>query len=255
MATVASSNGTVHPTDVTGTAAPTDRQLYRETVTSVADRAKQVMDVALHGRIDKAVALVLAGDVELLPNGKAQVASQANGQTTYFVVNGECTCKDFPKAQSGWCKHRLSAAIAKRVQQALALADEHMARASADDVPMAQETLPPSQDTALLTPYIVHIHGKPFVQYAGLLALAHARGLRELSATITVHVEGVVAIATAVAVFADGRRFTESGDASPENVTAKVRAHFIRCALTRAKARALRDALGVNMVALEELGE
>jgi len=48
MTTVPSSNGTFH-TDVSGTEAPTDRQLYRETVASVADRAKQVMDVAVHG--------------------------------------------------------------------------------------------------------------------------------------------------------------------------------------------------------------
>ena len=255
MTSLPSSNGTFHATDVAGTSAPTDRQLYRETVASVAERAKAAMDPAVHGRIDKAVALVLAGDVELLPTGKAQVASQSNGQTTYFVVNGECTCKDFPKAVAGWCKHRLSAAIAKRTAQALTLADARLASEQDEDLPVASETLPLSQDMHLLAPYIVHIHGKPFVQYSGLLALAHARGLRELSATITVHVEGVVAIATAVAVFADGRRFTESGDASPENVTAKVRPHFIRCALTRAKARALRDALGVSMVALEELGD
>ena len=193
--------------------------------------------------------------IELLEGGKAQVASQSSGTMQYYVVNGQCGCKDFDRAHEGWCKHRLSAAIVKRAQQALALAEEHLAQAADEDVPVAPETLPPSQDTALLGPYIVHIHGRPFVQYSGLLALAHARGLRELSATITVHIEGVLAIATATALFADGRRFTESGDASPENVTAKVRPHFIRCALTRAKARALRDALDVSMVSLEELGE
>jgi len=105
MASITSSDQTFHATDVSGTSPPTDHQLYRETVASVAERAKAVMDVAVHSRIDKAVALVLAGDVELLPNGKAPVASQSNGQTTYFVVNGACTCKDFPKALDGWCKH------------------------------------------------------------------------------------------------------------------------------------------------------
>jgi hypothetical protein len=82
-----------------------DRQIVRETIASVVERAKAAMDAALHGRIDKAQVLVLSGDVELLPDGKAQVASQANGQTTYFVVNGTCSCKDFPKALDGWCKH------------------------------------------------------------------------------------------------------------------------------------------------------
>lgn len=106
--------------------APDDRQIYRETVQTIADRAKAAMDPALHGRIDKAMVLVLAGDVQLLPDGTAQVASQANGTTQYFVVNGTCTCKDFPKAPEGYCKHRLARAMQARVQQALALAKERL---------------------------------------------------------------------------------------------------------------------------------
>jgi hypothetical protein len=42
------------------------------------------------------------------------VASQSNGTTAYFVVNGECQCKDYPKAPSQWCKHRIAAGIQKR---------------------------------------------------------------------------------------------------------------------------------------------
>ena len=38
-------------------------------------------------------------------------------------------------------------------------------------------------------------------------------------------------------------------------MTRKISVHFRRVALTRAKARALRDALGVDLVAVEELGE
>src|SRR4029434_7036404 len=63
---------------------------------------------------DKVVAIVLNGDVELLPDGKAKVASQSNCTTQYFVVNGECSCPDFPKAPSHWCKHRIAAGRAKR---------------------------------------------------------------------------------------------------------------------------------------------
>jgi hypothetical protein len=51
--------------------------------------------------------MVLAGDVELLEDGTARVASQSHGTTKYFIVNGECECKDYPKAPSHWCKHRL----------------------------------------------------------------------------------------------------------------------------------------------------
>src|SRR5262249_54007768 len=67
-----------------------------------------------NGRVDSAVKIVLNGDVELLPDGKAQIASQSNGTTKYFVVNGECECKDYPKAPSHWCKHRIAAGLAKR---------------------------------------------------------------------------------------------------------------------------------------------
>ena len=42
------------------------------------------------------------------------MASQSNGTTAYFVVNGECSCKDYPKAPSNWCKHRIAAGIQKR---------------------------------------------------------------------------------------------------------------------------------------------
>ena len=46
-----------------------------------------------------------------------------------------------------------------------------------------------------------------------------------------------------------------NGDASPTNTNKKVAPHFRRCACTRASARALRLALGVDLVAVEELSE
>src|SRR5215831_3594239 len=89
------------------------RQLWRDAVAEIADKAKATLPEC-NGRVDSAVKIVLNGDVELLEDGKAKVASQSNGTTAYFVVNGECTCKDFPKAPRGLCKHRLSLAIHKR---------------------------------------------------------------------------------------------------------------------------------------------
>ena len=80
------------------------RTAWREAVVTVADRAKAALPEC-NGRVEKAVAIVLAGDVELLPDGKAKVTSQSNGITKYFVVNGACECPDFPKASQGFCKH------------------------------------------------------------------------------------------------------------------------------------------------------
>ncbi len=80
------------------------RQAWRAAVAEIAERAKQTLPEC-NGRVDKAVAIVLNGDVELLADGKARVASQSNGTTEYVLCNGTCECKDFPKAPSGWCKH------------------------------------------------------------------------------------------------------------------------------------------------------
>src|SRR5262252_10900719 len=98
------------------------RKAWREAVAEIAEKAKAKLPEC-NGRVDSAVKIVLAGDVELLPEGKAKVASQSNGSTAYFVVNGECTCKDFPKAPQGFCKHRLAYGIHKR---ALTLAKQRL---------------------------------------------------------------------------------------------------------------------------------
>ena len=81
------------------------RIALRQAVSEVAERAKAALPEAVNGRIEKAVAIVLNGDVDLLPDGTATVASQRNGTTEYFVVNGTCSCPDFPKAPQGFCKH------------------------------------------------------------------------------------------------------------------------------------------------------
>ena len=82
----------------------TARAAWREAVQEIAERAKATLPEC-NGRVDAAVKLVLTGDVELLEDGKTKVASQSNGQVVYHVVNGESSCKDYPKAPSGWCKH------------------------------------------------------------------------------------------------------------------------------------------------------
>ena len=81
------------------------RVTFRTAVLQVADKAKLVI-VDNASRIDKAVALVLNGHVEIV-NGHARIMSQVNGKTAYHQVNGTCTCQDFTqeKAPNGFCKH------------------------------------------------------------------------------------------------------------------------------------------------------
>jgi len=112
----------------------------------------------------------------------------------------------------------------------------------------------PVPSPGALAKWIKQIHGKEFIQYAGLLALAHEQGLQELAAEF-ISVTPELALAAAHAFFRDGRRFWDAGEATPTNVHEQVRAHFPRVALTRAKARCLRDALNIGLVAVEELEE
>src|SRR5216683_8227254 len=92
------------------------RAAWRQAVAEVATKAHEKLPEC-NGRVNSAVKIVLAGDVELLADGRAKVASQSNGTAEYLVINGECTCKDFAKAPHNFCKHRLSAAIARRAQE------------------------------------------------------------------------------------------------------------------------------------------
>ena len=103
-----------------------------------------------------------------------------------------------------------------------------------------------------MSQFLTTIHGRVFVQYAGLLAMAHDRGLVNLSAHF-ISVTDTLALAEATAEFADGKIFMECADATPQNVGSTVRAHYPRIALTRAKARALRDALNISVCSVEEL--
>lgn len=97
---------------------------------------------------------------------------------------------------------------------------------------------------------------KEVVTYAGLLARAHEEGLVRIETKLLVEPtadNGGLTIAFATVETAKGT-FTGIGDASPDNVNRMIAPHSIRMAETRAKARALRDAVNVGIVALEELG-
>lgn len=105
--------------------------------------------------------------------------------------------------------------------------------------------------------YIINLHGKDFVLYAGLLDLAHQKGLLKLEVEPIQYPtkdNGMEAIVKAVAVSRSGAVYCDLGDSNPSNTNKAISQHVLRMASTRAKARVLRDFTNVGMTAVEELG-
>ncbi len=223
---------------VTPTLSP-DRQQFREVLAGLAAKTQAKMPT-LNGRVEKACKLVLSGDVEL-QGEKALVHSLSDPAKTYTLEPGHCTCADFPRAPEYLCAHRLAVGFLRKVH-------ELMPSAPAGDT-LTSPVLP----SGIAAHHIVTIQGKAFVKFSGLLELAHKRGLQELRVEWTYN-DAELSLAHAVAVFPFGT-FEDSGDATRDNVNKKVAPHFRRCSLTRASARALRLALGLDMVAVEELAD
>lgn len=106
--------------------------------------------------------------------------------------------------------------------------------------------------------FMIEQRGKQYVLFAGLLDEAHSKGIASLETNliqIPSAENGDVAIVQAVVEMIDERKFSGIGDASPQNVNRNIAPHLIRMAETRAKARALRDAINVGATAFEELSD
>lgn len=106
--------------------------------------------------------------------------------------------------------------------------------------------------------FLITRQGKQYVLFAGLLDEAHNRGLQGIDTEliqVPEEANGNVAVIKATVHMEDGRNFSGIGDASPSNVGRAIVPHLIRMAETRAKARALRDAVNVGATALEELSD
>jgi hypothetical protein len=192
-------------------------------------------------------------------NGKAQqlrvIQVEEGG---YFVESGDgkvaykclltdskeqCTCLDYQRNAPGdpnfRCKHLL--AILNCVPEG---------GEKKDFLKKRQPKLEPQ--------FIKQIEGKDFVLYAGLLDLAHQKGMTSLETEILqfpTKDNGYMAIVKAFCESKVGETFSDIGDANPENCNSKVVKHLLRMASTRAKARCLRDFTNVGMTALEELGD
>jgi hypothetical protein len=83
-------------------------------VGEIATCARQKLSHLVAG-IERAVQLVLNGDVALHDDGSATVQSQTRPGDAY-TVNGHCDCEDAQHHAPGrWRKHRLAASIMRRV--------------------------------------------------------------------------------------------------------------------------------------------
>lgn len=106
--------------------------------------------------------------------------------------------------------------------------------------------------------FVQQIEGKDFVTYQGLLDLAHQKGLTSIVTQVLQYPSKDnehLAVVQAVVESKDGERFSDVGDANPQNCNSRVSKHLLRMASTRAKARALRDLTNIGLTALEELAD
>jgi hypothetical protein len=232
---------------------PHDQQRLEQAVVQAANSMDMQPYNDGKGKLQKAMDLVLEHKVQAHEDGLYTV----QGSTKPYEIDGTCPCPQGQHGKTKHCKHMVAVELWRRVQQRLYPASHNgqgngnsptwVDRAKAHPV----LTTAPSSIPAH---FITQIHGKDFVQYAGLLTMAHEKGLVNLSAHF-LSVEGDLALAEATAEFQDGTTFMECADATPANVNPKVKPHYARMALTRVKARALRDALNISMCSVEEIAE
>jgi len=174
--------------------------------------------------------------------------SSSHGKICYKVfINEEemtCTCGDFARnirTEPGFrCKHLIS--VMNSIENG-----------NGKHVKFLEKRKP-----KLDKQFIKNIEGRDFVLYAGLLDLAHQKGLLKMEVDLLQYPtqeNNNLAVSRAVATSKSGEVFIDVGDANPINCNSKVAKHLIRMASTRAKARALRDLTNIGMTALEELGD
>jgi hypothetical protein len=223
---------------------------FREALDQAELLARQKLPESLHERVSCATALVRKGAVMQLDDGAWEVESASVAGKVYSINGQGCPCPDAHfRAPQGLCKHKLGTLLARK---ALALMGTEADQEEPEPAPHEERATEPLH--GIDPKFIVTISGRPFIRHAGLLKRAHELGLQSLTVNWT-HNSEDLSLAHAVATFADGRRFEESADSTPMNVGKKVALHWRRLALTRASARALRLALGCDLVAVEELAD
>jgi hypothetical protein len=203
-------------------------------VRHISEKAHVKFPPELHGVIERGTALVLNDMVRRDEQGAYTVLS--SNKETWYSVNGYCSCdaSKYATDPEDKCKHRWAVRIYKRAQELCepAVTQEEMPMDSPDAQPLIPASLAALPDA--------HV-----IPYATLLTMAHASGLMQLEEEWLTR-EPTEVTAKAIAVFADGRRFSGRGHASLENTPKAFHAFLPAVALTRAKSRALKDALAIG---------
>jgi hypothetical protein len=229
------------------------RTTFRSVVAEWAAKARAKLPKEINGRLEAATKLVLQHDVLILDDGSAEVGSSSDPMKVYRVRGRTCECQDHVhgRAPEGLCQHVIAAALMQRVTQQV-----QKQAPQTDEAPVPAPE--PEHHEAVATGkrvipshFIQQLQGRPFVKYVGLLQMAHEAGLTTLTEEWTYN-DPELSLAHAVAVFQDGRTFAGSGDSTPQNAK-NIGLAWRRMSLTRAKARALRDGLGIDMAAVEEM--
>ncbi len=105
--------------------------------------------------------------------------------------------------------------------------------------------------------FIREINGRQFVTYSGLLEMAKSSGLDRLEVEVLQYPSesnGFCCVCLATAELNSSKTAKDIGEASKSNLDSRVAEFLFSMASTRAKARALRNLLGIGITALEELG-
>src|SRR5438132_3851041 len=141
---------------------------FTEALHQVTELARIKLPSTLQDRLGRAVTLVESGHVWLEEDGQ-HAAVQSLDDARWHAVNSACDCEDAAyRAEGGLCQHRLAVGLVRRAQELM-----HK------PVILPEDEAPPS---GIDPRFLVTLHGKKYIQYVGLLALAHERGLVSLKA-------------------------------------------------------------------------
>ncbi|MNR02006.1 hypothetical protein D3C85_1178430 [compost metagenome] len=99
--------------------------------------------------------------------------------------------------------------------------------------------------------FVKNLQGKDFILYGGLITLAHAEGCKGITSRVVQFPNNDndwMAVVEATVTDANGNTWSGIGDADGKNCNSKIAMHRVRMAETRAKGRALRDMLGIDIL-------